>query len=150
MKKTQRNTLEIKEYVIGYRKCFCPKNHLYSGKKRGVLYNSNAKGMYILMLIKTKTEGNLCVAEILGELDHHTSEETKKKLDKLIAGRDVKNLVLDLHGLVFMDSSGIGVILGRYKQLKQRGGTVSVKNVNRQIDKVFNVSGLYSVIKKIN
>jgi stage II sporulation protein AA (anti-sigma F factor antagonist) len=102
------------------------------------------------MLIKTKKEGSVVTAEILGELDHHTSEETKKKLDRLIAGKDVRDLVLDLSGLVFMDSSGIGVLLGRYRQLKQRGGTVSVRNVNRQIDKVFNISGLYSVIKKIN
>lgn len=102
------------------------------------------------MLIKTKKEGNQCVAECFGELDHHTSEETKKKLDRLIVGSDIKNLVLDLQGLSFMDSSGIGVILGRYKQLKQKGGSLSVKNVNRQIDKVFNISGLYTVIKKIN
>lgn len=102
------------------------------------------------MLIKTSRQGNAVTAEILGELDHHTSEETKKKLDRLIAGKDVKELILDLQGLVFMDSSGVGVILGRYRELKKRGGTVRVKNVNRQIDKVFCVSGLYSVIKKIN
>ena len=87
---------------------------------------------------------------ISGELDHHTAEKIRTRMDKLIVEKKLKCVVLDLRGLTFMDSSGIGVLLGRYKLLKQRGGQLYVKNLSRNIDKIFRLSGLYQVIKKVS
>ena len=89
------------------------------------------------------------IAYISGELDHHTAEFVRSELDREIRSHKDANLVLDLKNLKFMDSSGLGVILGRYKKLKMQGKSMYIKNPNRQIEKVFNVSGLYNIIKKI-
>ena len=51
--------------------------------------------------------------------------------------------------MTFMDSSGIGVILGRYRQLRDRGGSVAVKNLNPQVEKVFTLSGMRQVIQTL-
>ena len=58
-------------------------------------------------------------------------------------------MILDFAKVSFMDSTGIGVLLGRYKKVSENGAELCVKNVNRQIDKVFRISGLYQIIKAV-
>jgi len=101
------------------------------------------------MQIKVKQRDDMITALLCGELDHHSAYETRESLDRLIAKFRNTDLVLDLKNLSFMDSSGLGVIIGRYKKLKSDGRRLYVTNANRQIDKVMNVSGLYSIIKKL-
>ena len=101
------------------------------------------------MQIKVKQQDHSITACLYGELDHHTAMQTRESLDRLITRYKNSDMVLDLKNLSFMDSSGIGVIIGRYKKLKNSGQSLYVKNASRQIDKVFNVSGLYSIIKKL-
>jgi len=101
------------------------------------------------MQIKVKQQDDVITALLYGELDHHSAQETREYLDKLIAKFRNSDLVLDLKNLSFMDSSGIGVIIGRYKKLKSDGRRMYVANPNRQIDKVMSLSGLYSIIKKL-
>ncbi len=84
-----------------------------------------------------------------GEIDHHRSKELRKELDMLIETMRPRRLVLDFRNVTLMDSSGVGLVLGRYKKLKELGGTVCVKRVNRQIDAVLKVSGVYQVISKV-
>jgi len=88
------------------------------------------------------------VVKVEGELDHHTADAVRERLDSLLEDPTIKHIVFDLSQLKFMDSSGIGVFIGRYKVVSQRGGTVSVACVTSQINKVFEVSGLYRIIKK--
>ncbi len=101
------------------------------------------------MQIKVKQQEHSITACLYGELDHHSAMQTRESLDRLIARYNNTDLVLDLKNLSFMDSSGIGVIIGRYKKLKNSGKNLYVKNASRQIDKVMSVSGLYSIIKKL-
>ena len=84
---------------------------------------------------------------IRGELDHHSAEQMRAELDELIADERVQHLVIDMRGLTFMDSSGIGVLIGRYRTLARRKGTVSVQNMSPQIERVFQLSGLHQIIK---
>lgn len=91
--------------------------------------------------------GSCLHAKISGELDHHAAQKARKELDGLLS-EDVRELELDLSGLTFMDSSGIGVILGRYKAVAERGGTVRVVGVSEPVDKLLRMSGLYNVIRK--
>lgn len=84
---------------------------------------------------------------ITGELDHCSAQPIRRELDGLIADPAVKKLVMDLQDMAFMDSSGIGVILGRYRALALRGGKVAVKNMNPQVKKVFLLSGMDQVIQ---
>ena len=91
------------------------------------------------------------IVRLSGELDHHSAAPLKEKLDTLIkSGGKGLRLVLDFRDVTLMDSSGIGLIIGRYKLLKNGGGALAVQGLNQQIDKVFRLSGLYRIIKKIN
>ena len=99
------------------------------------------------MQILSEKRGPMVRARILGELDHHTAASTRESLDKLLS-EDVREMVLDLSGLTFMDSSGIGVLIGRYKVLAARGGKLKVAKPNTQIDKILRLSGLYSILDK--
>lgn len=101
------------------------------------------------MQIDVKRKGDVAVARICGELDHSTAKQVRDVLTGAI-NQGANRVILDMDELYFMDSSGIGVLLGRYNELKKRGGQLCVKNINNQIDKVFRVSGLYQVIVKID
>lgn len=82
-----------------------------------------------------------------GELDHCCAQSIRRELDALISDSAVRHLILDMKQMSFMDSSGIGVILGRYRALSQRGGMVSVKNMNPQVRRIFLLSGMQQVIR---
>lgn len=101
------------------------------------------------MHIKVKHQSDYTTAALFGELDHHVADQVKRELDNAIRKYKNANLILDLKNLSFMDSSGLGVILGRYKKIKAYGNTMYIKNANKQIEKVFDVSGIYRIIKKI-
>lgn len=92
---------------------------------------------------------NQClVIKLLEELDHHNALTIREQSDKLIAGRNIKDIVFDFTGSDFMDSSGIGVIMGRYKKIIFTGGKVGVTGVNQSVDRIFRLSGLYKIIHK--
>ncbi len=102
------------------------------------------------MQLKYEMIDNTLIIKFDGELDHHVAESIRTELDDTIIQHRVRNLVFDLSGMGFMDSSGIGVIIGRYKNIAKLGGKVSVINVADKIDKIFNLAGLYSIINKHN
>jgi stage II sporulation protein AA (anti-sigma F factor antagonist) len=101
------------------------------------------------MRVKLQHSSGCVTASLFGELDHHSAPEVKGALDDALQRFADADLVLDLKNLSFMDSSGLGVLLGRYRQLKSRGRGLYVKNVGHQIEKVFTVSGIYRIIPKI-
>ncbi|MBQ6809698.1 MAG: anti-sigma factor antagonist [Clostridia bacterium] len=83
---------------------------------------------------------------IKGEIDHHTASEIRKQTDELIFKYLPKNLILDFSQVTFCDSSGIAIVLGRYKLMKQYGGVVNLAKVNSQISRIFDVSGVWNII----
>ncbi|MBP3646961.1 MAG: anti-sigma factor antagonist [Clostridia bacterium] len=83
---------------------------------------------------------------IAGELDHCAAPQIRAMLDDLLTDPMVTHLVLDLENLTFMDSSGIGVLLGRLRTLQNRGGSMSVKNMQPPVEKLFRLSGMHRVI----
>lgn len=99
------------------------------------------------MSIKSKRKKDTLIVALDGELDHHHAVKVREELDKLLDDSSIKNLIFDLTGLKFMDSSGIGVFLGRYKIISKRGGLVSIANVSHHLNKVIEVSGLYNILK---
>ena len=92
---------------------------------------------------------NLLIIRLSGELDHRQASHICSEIDALISDALPKRLVFDLTGLSFMDSSGIGLILGRYKRMKRRGGSVAVTGVSRRMNQIFEMSGLYQVVEKM-
>lgn len=82
-----------------------------------------------------------------GELDHHNSREAREKIDNKYYNNNLLNIILDLQGLVFMDSSGIGLIMGRYKNCSELGGQLSIININPKIERILEMSGLTSITR---
>lgn len=83
-----------------------------------------------------------------GELDHNSAEQVRIKIDDKIDSLSIKNIILNFTGVTFMDSSGIGAVIGRYKKIKLRDGKLVVTNVNKNVNKIFEMSGLYKIIQK--
>ena len=99
--------------------------------------------------MKHTVKGDTVTVYLDGELDHHTAKGVRAELEALIESPRVKRLFLDLSGLTFMDSSGIGVVLGRYKTLSRRGGTVAVRQPTPHVNQIFRMSGLYQIVEKL-
>lgn len=89
------------------------------------------------------------IVQLTGELDHREAARLRPEIDELLSDSRVKLLVFDMKTLSFMDSSGIGMIIGRYKAMQKRGGAVAVRNCNRQVDKLIEMAGLYQIIQKL-
>ncbi len=100
------------------------------------------------MQIACHKKKDTLVVEMEGELDHHTANAVRDRLDSILDDASIKNMVIDLKKLKFMDSSGIGVFIGRYKNIAQRGGIIAVAQVTPQIHKILEVSGLYRILRK--
>ena len=83
------------------------------------------------------------------ELDHNAAQHLRRELDALLRDHSIRRLVLDLKHLRFMDSSGVGFIIGRYKLMARRGGSVAVKNADQRMDRIFEMSGLYELVEKL-
>ena len=81
------------------------------------------------------------------DLDHPVSDSIRRETDRIIGQQYIKNMVFDFSETVFMDSSGIGVIIGRCKNLGYSGGDVSACHLNERVDKIFTVSGLKKIIQ---
>jgi stage II sporulation protein AA (anti-sigma F factor antagonist) len=104
------------------------------------------KGVYGLV-IETERIGPNLIVEIDGELDLKTSPAFREVVDdKLNHYESIKHLILDLGKVSFIDSSGLGVILGRFKRLNQQGGKISAVNVSAQIHRILQLSGLLKIM----
>lgn len=82
------------------------------------------------------------LARIDGDIDHHTAQNMREPIDEVINSKFPKVLNLDFSGVQFMDSSGIGLIMGRYRLMKSLGGKVKVTNMPAHIEKLIRLSGL--------
>lgn len=89
---------------------------------------------------------NLVIEFMSTELDHHITNEVRDEIDNILISKSVKNIIFDFKNINFMDSSGIGVIIGRYKKISNDGGKVSVVNVNARVKKIFDLSGMNKII----
>lgn len=89
---------------------------------------------------------NCLIVKIIGELDHHSSQEIRKRIDDEIVNKNPKNIVFDMQKMSFMDSSGVGVILGRFKTIVRNGGKAAMVNVNPQVRRIYDICGLKKII----
>ncbi len=99
------------------------------------------------MNILCTSENRTLIVKIVGEIDHCSSNEIKNKTDKEYKRLNSKNIIFDLSGVTFMDSSGIGVIMGRYKNVNANGGIVGAAAINKDLKKIFEISGLFKIVK---
>ncbi|WP_026689401.1 anti-sigma F factor antagonist [Alteribacter aurantiacus] len=99
-----------------------------------------------LLIDLEKKENVLCV-RLEGELDHHTAKKLRERVDQAMTEHHLTHMLLNLEQLTFMDSSGLGVILGRYKFIQTLGGEMVVCSISPQIKRLFDMSGLFKIIR---
>lgn len=98
-------------------------------------------------MIKCYLEDKTLLVEILSsELDHHVARDVREEVDTILMKKQIDYIIFDFQYVNFMDSSGIGVIIGRYKKIVNHGGRVSVINMNSRVKKLFNLSGMSKII----
>ena len=91
----------------------------------------------------------LLLIKINEEIDHHSVEKLRRKADNEITRYMPRKVIFDFNKVSFMDSAGIGMIIGRYKTANLLGGTVEMKNVKPSIRKIFEMSGVLKLIPLI-
>ncbi|MBE6824976.1 MAG: STAS domain-containing protein [Ruminococcaceae bacterium] len=94
------------------------------------------------MVVETQYEDNILTAKLYGEIDHHQAPMIRNKIDGQTESLRPKELHLDFSGVSFMDSSGIGLIMGRYRQVSLIGGSLKVINVPKRLQKIIGLSGI--------
>ena len=102
------------------------------------------------MELKGNLKGDDLYIYLAGELDEHSVSSVREKADRLIddnAGR--ARAIFNLAGVKFMDSTGIGFLIGRYKKLKKYGMGMYLESPNTGADKILELSGIYTLMPKI-
>lgn len=82
-----------------------------------------------------------------GDIDHLSAVKVKEAVAYGISKYKVNKVIIDLKNVYFMDSSGIGMLIGRYKELSLYCGEIVLSGINKSIDKILLLSGLYKIIK---
>ena len=104
------------------------------------------------MSVRIELSDDKLIAYLEGELDHHAAAPIRQQIDEAILEHKPKKLIIDFEALSFMDSSGIGLVMGRYKTASEVGATLTVQNISAQVYKVMRLSGIdrIAVIKLKN
>ena len=90
------------------------------------------------------------IVRVEGELDMHVADKFRQIIDNALDTSGVKHILFNLEAVNFIDSSGLGVILGRYKRINAAGGKVLVAHIQPQVVQIFELSGLLKIIKFYN
>lgn len=92
-------------------------------------------------------KGTCMYVKLPQDLDCNNAAVIRKESDKIMQQENIKNIIFDFEKTNFMDSTGIGVIMGRYKSVKLVGGSVSAINVNVAVEKLLTLSGIHKLIR---
>ncbi len=99
-------------------------------------------------ILRTEIKNNILFVYLEGEIDHHTSVDIKATVDKLYQINRLTHILFNFENVTFMDSSGIGLIIGRYKNTVVSGGKVVLVQVKPEVNKILQLSGIYKLMKK--
>ena len=102
------------------------------------------------MQINARVIQDTLYLSLCGELDEHSANYVRTALDKQLTSTLCKQVIFDLSELSFMDSTGIGVMIGRYKKMKERNIPIFISNPSVHIDKIFKMTAMYEIMPKIN
>ena len=97
-------------------------------------------------MLHYEIKGNCLIVYIKDELDHHAVTYLRETSDRLIEAGNVKNIIFDFKDVNFMDSSGIGLVMGRWKLMRDISGRVVIENAPKAIKKVMKMSGIEKLV----
>jgi stage II sporulation protein AA (anti-sigma F factor antagonist) len=96
--------------------------------------------------LKLKRAGETLIIRMEGELDHHAVDSFRDKIDSKLALQEIRHVLFNFAGVRFMDSSGLGMVLGRYKLVSEKGGKVMACSLGPRVERVFDLAGLQTRI----
>ena len=97
--------------------------------------------------MKYQVQENCLTIFLPEDVDHHNAEEIKREADRLIDREHIHYIIFDFADTGFMDSSGIGVIMGRYKKVYMMGGEVWAVHTNERMKKILTMSGVMKIMQ---
>ncbi len=103
---------------------------------------ANYKGAQATVTLEADVEGERLVAHLFGELDHHSVQPLRQEIDRAATAAQTRQLILDFSGVTFMDSSGIGLVMGRYQLAQQLGAQLSLTGLNSSLRRVMQIAGM--------
>ncbi|MDD3874670.1 MAG: anti-sigma factor antagonist [Eubacteriales bacterium] len=90
---------------------------------------------------------DILIAVLSGELDHHSSGEIRETIDRTFDTFQAKHLVLSFRGVTFMDSAGVGVVMGRFNKVREKKGRLAVVECSEYINRIFDMAAIYTIAK---
>jgi stage II sporulation protein AA (anti-sigma F factor antagonist) len=97
--------------------------------------------------IATSIKHGVLIVRVAGELDMHVADELRQTIDEALDASGAKNILFSLKGVTFIDSSGLGVILGRYKKINLLGGRLAAANVPAPVARILRLSGVLQIMQ---
>ena len=102
-------------------------------------------GVFILEII-FDVIGDTIVAELIGEIDHNQVVRGRERIDQALDNYSAVNLIFDFAKVTFMDSSGIGMVFGRYRKMGEKASNIAIVNCSKTIRNILNMAGVFSII----
>lgn len=90
---------------------------------------------------------NVLIVRLEGEIDHHEAKHLRSSWQEHMSNQGIQHVIVNVEKVSFMDSSGIGVLLGRYKEVAQIGGEMVVCSITEPIQRIFDLSGLFKIVR---
>lgn len=97
-------------------------------------------------MLRHQKSGNCLTVYLHGEIDHCFAERYRETINTLLEDTQITTLILDYSSATFMDSAGVGLIIGRYKRMRSRDGRVLAKHMSPDIERLFRLAGLHRII----
>lgn len=98
------------------------------------------------MSLEIRKHNNTLIVRISGEFDLRVADLSRRDIDQKLKAQRAKNLLFNLGGVTFIDSSGLGIILGRYRKVTENGGKVVITNVPPKVTRILELSGINRLI----
>lgn len=96
--------------------------------------------------MKSEKTGDKLIIYLHGEIDHCSAQSLRSEIEKMLQDPHIKRLIMDFSRVSFMDSSGIGMIIGRYKTMTARQGHVFARGMRPEVERLFRMAGLHRII----
>ena len=97
-------------------------------------------------MVKSRKNGDQLIVYLSGEIDHCSADKLRREIETLLEDAKIRRLILNFEHVDFMDSSGVGMIIGRYKTMRERGGSVAACGLKPPMEKLFRMAGLHRII----
>ena len=98
------------------------------------------------MIQFSQENGSRLIVYLFGEIDHHSAQSLRIQIESMIHRTQAKHLTLDFSNVSFMDSSGVGMIIGRYRTMSSAGGLMSARGLHSTVERLFRMAGLHRII----